>query len=433
MRRDKFWSIEVTDNYFHVSYGQTGSDGITQAKSFESEYLCMKEANKLVNEKLKKGYIDQVEAEPVNALSVPEKKEPGDSDLSEDAVTLYYKDGISDKVYHASIDHSGDDYIVNFSFGRRGTALQTGTKTSSPVDYASARKIFGQLIQSKLSKGYTQGIAGTPYIQTSNEDRISGIHCQLLNPIEEDELVSFLENEEYGAQEKMDGNRLLVRKSGDQVEGINRKGLLIAISQAIYDNAISLNGDFLIDGEAIGDTYYVFDILFENGTDIREYPYKQRYDVLKNLLHDHLLAPIRLVELAKTPTDKKQLLETLQGAGKEGIVFKNLNAHYIAGRPASRGAQLKFKFYETATAKVEKVNLKRSVSMCLYETEDSWIGIGNVTIPPNFDIPEAGDLIEVRYLYAYQGGSLYQPTYLGKRADADEEDCHLKQLKYKKE
>lgn len=138
----------------------------------------------------------------------------------------------------------------------------------------------------------------------------------------------------------------------------------------------------------------------------------------------------RLVELVVSTKGKKGLLDKLREKQKEGIVFKDLNAPYKAGRPASKGSQIKFKFYETATVSVETVNLKRSVSMRLYDGK-SWISVGNVTIPVNFDMPQEKDIIEVRYLYAYRGGSLYQPTYLGIRNDADENDCDLNQLKYK--
>ena len=48
--------------------------------------------------------------------------------------TLYYRQGASDKVYQASIEPRGDQYIVAFAYGRRGTTLQTGIKTQTPVD-----------------------------------------------------------------------------------------------------------------------------------------------------------------------------------------------------------------------------------------------------------------------------------------------------------
>lgn len=53
--------------------------------------------------------------------------------------------------------------------------------------------------------------------------------------------------------------------------------------------------------------------------------------------------------------------------------------------------------------------------------------------PPNYEVSATGNLIEVRYLYAYKGGSLYQPTCLGIRKDLEEKDAIIAQLKYKAE
>ena len=43
-------------------------------------------------------------------------------------ITLYYREGSSDKVYQASIDPTDDGCIVRFAYGRRGTTMQTGKK-----------------------------------------------------------------------------------------------------------------------------------------------------------------------------------------------------------------------------------------------------------------------------------------------------------------
>ena len=57
---------------------------------------------------------------------------------------------------------------------------------------------------------------------------------------------------------------------------------------------------------------------------------------------------------------------------------------------------------------------------------------GNVTIPPNHQIPKAGTVVEVRYLYAFrESGIIYQPVYLGPRNDIDPSECRVEQLKYK--
>jgi len=56
-------------------------------------------------------------------------------------ITSYYREGSSDKVYQAAIEPEGDLFVVNFAFGRQGSTLSTGTKTSSPVDYETAKRI----------------------------------------------------------------------------------------------------------------------------------------------------------------------------------------------------------------------------------------------------------------------------------------------------
>jgi len=41
------------------------------------------------------------------------------------------------------------------------------------------------------------------------------------------------------------------------------------------------------------------------------------------------------------------------------------------------------------------------------------------------------DVVEVHYLYALKGGSLYQPVYLGPCDDIESWECVVGQLKYK--
>ena len=78
-------------------------------------------------------------------------------------ISLYYTGGGSDKVYHAQIVEDDGLFRVNFQFGRRGAHLAEGTKTREPVAEADAVKIFDRLVAEKMAKGYTEGLAGTPY------------------------------------------------------------------------------------------------------------------------------------------------------------------------------------------------------------------------------------------------------------------------------
>lgn len=53
-------------------------------------------------------------------------------------ITLYYREGSSDKMYEVIIEPQGAGFVVNFAYGRRGSTMNTGTKTQTPVDYDAA-------------------------------------------------------------------------------------------------------------------------------------------------------------------------------------------------------------------------------------------------------------------------------------------------------
>jgi predicted DNA-binding WGR domain protein len=57
-KSDKFWSIVLSGCNHTVNYGQYGKDGQVQTKDFPTEDAARKSCDKLVAEKLKKGYVD---------------------------------------------------------------------------------------------------------------------------------------------------------------------------------------------------------------------------------------------------------------------------------------------------------------------------------------------------------------------------------------
>lgn len=354
------------------------------------------------------------------------------SDATE-RVALYYREGSSDKVYQAAIEPAGNQFVVNFAYGRRGSTLTTGTKTSSPVDYPAAKKIYAKLVGEKKAKGYTEGANGTPYQHADKQ--ASGILPQLLNPVDEAEVELLLRDDNYCGQEKFDGKHLLVRKQDDDLEGINKKGFVVGLPQTVASELRSVPGSFIPDGESIGDDYHAFDLLEYNGENLRLLPYRIRLARLIDLL---LLTRsdfkhIRLVESAFSTQQKTTLWERLKRENREGIVFKRLDAPYVPGRPNSGGPQLKFKFVATVSAVVAKINVQRSVELSLFKRR-SLVSCGNVTIPANHEIPTVGTVVDARYLYAYRDSlALYQPVYLGPRDDVDPGECLVSQLKFKAE
>ena len=348
--------------------------------------------------------------------------------------TLYYREGNSDKVYHVSLEQNGspEHFLVRFAFGRRDSTLQTGTKTPAPVDYDTALRTYNQLVAAKMAKGYTPGESGTPYQHTGQEGRSTGIYPQLLEPVADTyALGRLLVDPLYCAQEKFDGKRLLVRKRGEIIEGINRKGLVVSVPETIAKEALSLPGDCLLDGESVGDTLHVFDVLENNDVDHRGLPYIYRLEILRELIPATCTALLP-VYTAHVNRDKTALYARLRQQFKEGIVLKLLTAQYSPGKTSGSAEALKYKFIESASFVVTMVHpSKRSVSLGLYATSEI-LEAGNVTIPPNHEIPKPGTVVEVRYLYAFrQSGAVYQPCYLGEREDIEPAECTVSQLKYR--
>jgi bifunctional non-homologous end joining protein LigD len=352
---------------------------------------------------------------------------------NKESISLFYRDGRSDKVYQVQLARIDGGYVVNFQFGRRGATLQSGTKTQAPVSYEKAKNIYDHLVAEKKRRGYTEDKGGTPYQDSKQAGRQSGLLPQLLNLIDEARIDELIAASNWCMQEKKDGWRLLVRKVGDVIEGINRRGMFVGTSDAIEQAVREISGDFVLDGEAIGDVYWVFDLLELDREDLHGSSVAQRFGKLGLLLEGSSSnGALRLVPDAWNPSAKRKLFECLKAERAEGVVFKNMSAKYLPGRPTSGGDHLKFKFTATATCKVLAPNEgKRSVALAVCQHPgDGFVEIGNVTIPPNFRIPETGSLVNVRYLYAYVGGSLFQPVYLGERNDVDVADS-VKSLKFK--
>lgn len=349
-----------------------------------------------------------------------------------ESIELRYQEGTSDKVYRASIERTGSVYVVNFAYGRRGAALNTGTKTPQALPLQAAESVYRKLVQSKTAKGYRVHSGSERAITVAQDQgRDTGLRPMLCNAVTDKEAAACLRSDKWCAQEKYDGRRMLVRKAADgTLTAANRKGQAVACPEPVASVLAGVLGPFTVDGELVGDRFHAFDLLESRQGDLRHSAYGERLAQL-----EHVLGPVssEAVEVAPTvfgASAKAAFMESLRTANKEGVVFKDLGAAWTEGKMASGGPALKLKFWETCSCVVLRVNAgRRSVELGL-----GGRSVGSVTIPPNFLIPAPGLVVEVRYLYvAAQGGSLYQPVYLGVRDDIDASECteEAQQLKYK--
>ena len=58
-KSDKFWWVDYSGLDFMVNYGKYGTIGKFQMKEWDSEEECRINAEKVITEKIKKGYIEQ--------------------------------------------------------------------------------------------------------------------------------------------------------------------------------------------------------------------------------------------------------------------------------------------------------------------------------------------------------------------------------------
>ena len=230
-------------------------------------------------------------------------------------------------------------------------------------------------------------------------------------------------------QEKFDGKRLLIRQDAHSIHGINRSGLIVTLPTPVMEEVEALGCPVILDGESVGECFMAFDLLDLNGTDLRGKPYYVRQRTLAELVP--VSSPhFKLAETAWNTSQKTEFMNRLRSENKEGAVFKRYGAAYTPGRPASGGDALKLKFYETASFIVARINSRRSVALTLLKDQRQ-VPVGNVSIPANHHVPSPGAIVEVRYLYAFPDGCIYQPVYLGQRDDIPRHHCTADQLKYK--
>lgn len=348
--------------------------------------------------------------------------------MSERSITLYCREGSSDKVYQVHLRAQSQGWVVDYANGPRGKALRAGTKTETPVSLKAAQDIYERLVKSKMKGGYTEDESGARYTRSEQAGRVSGHAQQLPSPIDDDMCQRLLADPAWAMQEKANGERRTLLIAAGQVQGVNKLGLLVDVPEhwAVEFGALF---DADIDGEHIGDHFYAFDLLRLGQLDLRGESFDTRYATLTGLIQTHqpLLPSMSLLTASVTVADKRAAFDAIKAAAGEGVVFKKRSDPYDAGRS---GSSLKFKHLESSTCIVVSRNRQRSVQIGLLSADgrEQLISLGNVTIPAKHDVPDEGALVEVQYLYFNPGGAFEQPVYLGPRTDIAREEATFAQV-----
>ena len=262
----------------------------------------------------------------------------------------------------------------------------------------------------------------------------TGLRSQLLTPIEESEVIKYIEDDLWCAQEKMDGKHGIIKKEGSTILAANKQGLEMAIPRSVEEAVQSLSYDITFDGELINGRFYVFDILQDQTTDCRTLSYKARYERLRKIFPDYQLGSLHLVPMVFSTSAKAAMFSKLKAEDREGIVFKRMDTSWSEGRPEVGGNMVKCKFWASLSAIVSEEETGKSsfASYVLDATTGERVDLGRCSALGKV-APKVGDVVEIKYLYAYKGGKLIQQSLLGIRDDVSPNECTTKQLKYKAE
>jgi bifunctional non-homologous end joining protein LigD len=162
---------------------------------------------------------------------------------------------------------------------------------------------------------------------------------------------------DYLYELKFDGYRILAVKAGADLRLFSRRAQDWTNEfEVVGEAARKLRAKaFVVDGEVCAldprgvpsfqllqnrrghDTrlaYFVFDLLWVDGKDLRTLPLEDRRDRLARLL-GKLPKDSRIVLSSAVPGDPKEILRTACASGLEGIVAKEKGSPYVGGRQAS--------------------------------------------------------------------------------------------------
>lgn len=350
-------------------------------------------------------------------------------------------EGGSDKEYEIHLIAEGDGYVLHTYHGARGKSLKLTVKTKAPVSYEVAKKAYDKAYRERLAKHYKPSDAGGDMAAPVFRELVStSMMPQLLNAIDECDVDKYLDSPDWIAQEKHDGDRRGFELASGSVVSANRKGFSVAYPQRVPDAIVQGCAQYLpltVDGELMGTDYVIFDVRVYQGVNVEHMPLIERIGLIDRLDTGLALAGIsnvRVVRTAVTSEAKRTLLARMKEQRREGLVFKRVDAPYVPGKPNSGGTQLKFPFRKNATGIVISHHAtKASVGIGMLDDLGKVIPVGSCTIPPNKSTPPIGALVDVQYLYAYQGGSLFQPVYLRERDDVNRGECTLSRLHFKAE
>lgn len=244
-------------------------------------------------------------------------------------------------------------------------------------------------------------------------------------------LPTYASNPSWHMEQKLDGKRVLIKVEDGVVTAANRKGETIGLDQDTTDLFSGFAGSWCFDGEELNGTFWIFDMPYALNLVTVATPYDERRRALEAVCttawgEGH--SDVRLIDVARTVQQKKNLITWCAENAAEGIMIKARSGIYEPGKRSY--AMFKAKFVSTVDCVIIEPRRegKLSSSVGLYHN-GALTDCGSVKMSEEqLQQAHPGDCVEVRYLYCTVGRRLYQPVFLGFRPDKDAEECTFEQI-----
>lgn len=265
----------------------------------------------------------------------------------------------------------------------------------------------------------------------------------------DDAVAGFMEDDDWVAQFKYDGDRVVIEVDQGQIRVLNRQGeqkTRNVVPAHLKPFSALHTGRWVFDGEVVGRTLVLFDLITTTDgvtTFSREQtPFAARFEVLE-VLSRVLGIPavgaasetsaVVLAPVATGTQAKGAMLEQAISQQREGIILRMSAGLYESGRRAP--VLVKHKLIKDADVVVTAVHdSKQSVELSVYSPNGEQIVVGAASTIGKTDsaggAPALNQVWVVTFLYVTdpQHPRMVQPRLIRHRTDKAPADCLLDQF-----
>ncbi len=236
-----------------------------------------------------------------------------------------------------------------------------------------------------------------------------------------------LTDDEFVCEPKIDGRRILLTVEDDKIAGWGRDGQRANVPDGVARDLGTLNGQFTVDGELLGDQVIAFDVLGIGGGTFANSPLERRRRVLEDLMGRWQPENIHLIPQAKTRAEKGKMLRRVKRNRGEGVVFKRFNSPYEFGVRSKNWVKHKLT-KDLDVVILDRGTEKENFTVGLWDGE-AMVPVGEVaSFTGDGPALEIGDVATITLLYVTPSGRMVSPVRPVKRTDKAPKECTLDQF-----